>query len=148
MPNATITGTDWTLTSADAQAWASQYAGVLLMGITSTSATVLQGALNDFIAGRLTYTQMIAVLAPTFGSSRANLWATTEITRSYAQGTLIGLRASEGAVSQVQWNTVGDERVCESICDPMDGEVMPLEGGTYPPGHWRCRCYLSPFVGD
>jgi SPP1 gp7 family putative phage head morphogenesis protein len=134
----------WTLINDDARAWASQYAGVLVQGITTTSATVLQGALADYISGALTYQELIDLLAPTFGAQRAELISTTEITRAFSEGNREAW-ARLGVITQWTWETVADERVCDR-CGSLDGSVFGLND-PMPPAHGRCRCFTAPFVG-
>ena len=140
--SADITATDWTLINEDARQWASRYAGELVQGITTTSATLVQGALADYIAGKLTYQQLIDLLAPVFTDrQRADLIATTEITRAFSEGSrLAWLRT--GVIQYWSWQTVADERVCQA-CGSLDGQVFTMSE-PMPPGHARCRCFVSP----
>jgi SPP1 gp7 family putative phage head morphogenesis protein len=138
---AVLSATDWTLINEDARAWASQYAGQLVQGITRTSATILQGALSDYIGGTLAYRDLLALLAPTFGSTRATTISQTEITRAFSEGNRQSWQRT-GVIEWWSWQTASDERVCP-ICDGLDGEVFPMDA-PMPPGHVKCRCWTSP----
>jgi SPP1 gp7 family putative phage head morphogenesis protein len=142
-PSLAIQLIDWDLVNEDARAWASQYAGTLVDGLTQTSLTVLQGGLADFIEGKLTYRDLIAHLAPTFGSQRANTVAVTEITRAFSAGSRAAWQRT-GVVQFFTWETTNDERTCP-YCQPRQGVVYPLNA-EMPPAHVRCRCWTAPSV--
>lgn len=84
-----------------------------------------------------------ALLAPIFSEARAEMIATTEVTRAFQNGNDLVWLAT-GYIQFHQWNTQRDERVCP-ICGPKDGNIYVI-GGEAPPAHPRCRCWVSPVV--
>ena len=49
----------------------------------------------------------------------------------------------DAGVQKVKWITERDERVC-AVCEPMDGEIFPIDEIPQIPQHYRCRCVLIP----
>lgn len=139
----TLDDASWDLVNEDARMWASMYAGQLVDGITATSTTLLQGALSDYISGTITYRDLIAHLAPTFGSRRAETISQTEITRAFAEGNRAAWQRT-GVIQWWSWQTANDERTCP-YCSPKQGEVYPM-AAEMPPAHPRCRCWTAPSV--
>lgn len=142
-------GFDWTLASADAARWASQYSYELVRGINTTTTARLRVAVDDWFQERTTLPDLVRELQPTFGRRRAQLIAQTETTRAAHEGNVIGFEQS-GVVDEVEWYSVRDERVCPICGDSptgMHGKRLPLRGGTmYPPAHPGCRCFVRPVV--
>ena len=92
---------------------------------------------------------LIDSLAPAFGTQRASLIASTEVTRAFAEANRIAYDES-GVVTAYQWQTAADERVCP-ICGPLHGKQAQKGqrfNGLFPPAHPNCRCWISPVVGD
>jgi len=112
-------GFDWTLVNTDARDWANRYTGELITMINDTTRRQVQQAVVQWIENGDPLSALIRELAPTFGRDRAGLIASTEVTRAYAEANLLAYRQS-GVVSQVQWMTSNDERVCP-ICAPLGG---------------------------
>lgn len=94
---------------------------------------------------------LIEALESTFGPSRAEAIATTEVTRIFGEATKAAGRASD-IVTGFQWVTAADERVCP-ICRPLNGMIIPKaedtwrhpepeRGAVSHPAHVRCRCDL------
>jgi SPP1 gp7 family putative phage head morphogenesis protein len=139
---------DWELANSDAVDWARQYGSQLVGGITETTLARLQKEIASFVeSGDLTINQLQQRIAPIFGNRRAELIASTEVTRAFAQGNLSAWRES-GFTEGKEWNTSQDELVCP-ICGPLDGEVVALDatfpgGFDGPPAHPRCRCSIAP----
>lgn len=144
-------GFDWTLANTDAARWASQYSYQLVGGINATSQARLQQAVDDWFQERTTLPDLVRELQPTFGRRRAQLIAQTETTRAAAEGSVLGF-AQSGVVSEAEWVTMVDERVCPT-CGGLHGKRAPLrgtfEGGlSYPPAHPGCRCFVRPVVDE
>lgn len=121
--------------------------------ISDTTRSQVQQAFSEWIASGDSLRALEAQLSPLFGSVRAELIASTEVTRIFAEANQMAWN-STGYVGGKQWNTARDERVCP-ICSPLDGQVVLLNnafpsdiGGGFvgPPAHPRCRCWLSPVV--
>lgn len=94
---------------------------------------------------------------PTRGvQDRAQMIATTEVTRIFAEARVAGMQAA--GLTRMRWRTAEDELVCP-ICGPL-GEadngrgalgsvtekrfINPADGKAYgpPPLHPRCRCWI------
>ena len=141
-------GMDWTMPNTQAREWAKQYAGTLVQGIDQTNLNTLREAAARWIGNGEPLQSLIDDLAPLFGRSRAEMIASTEITRAYHTANEIAWRES-GVVGEKIWETVGDERTCP-ICGALHGETAPLgqpfRGSYDPPAHPRCRCFARPVL--
>lgn len=91
---------------------------------------------------------LIRMLEPAFGPTRAEAIAVTETTRIFVQATREAGNRNE-FTTQYRYLTAVDEVVCP-ICRPAEGlltdkrtEAFP-DGGGYPPRHPRCRCEITP----
>ncbi len=140
---------DFTLAHTAAAQWASRYSYDLIHGMNQTTQTQMQIAVDEWFKDQTSLGMLRDQLAPTFGKKRAQLIAQTETTRAAYQGSKQGYQES-GVVSQVEWVTVNDERVCPQ-CGPLDGTRAPLDGafdGDTPPLHPGCRCFVRPVVDE
>ena len=139
-------GFNWTLANEQAREWAVRYTDELLNQLGTSSGRLVGQALSRWIVNQEPLSALIKDLAPVFGEKRAELIASTEITRAFAQGTLAGYAAAGYGESQptepipqhprcrcwysLQINndnsayfifrTSADERVCP-ICGPLNG---------------------------
>jgi SPP1 gp7 family putative phage head morphogenesis protein len=143
-------GFAWDLAHSRAADWASRYSYDLVRGINSTTQARLQTAVNDWFNERTTLPDLVKELEPTFGRKRAKTISITETTRAAAQGAIESYEVS-GVVSEWEWVTVNDERVCPT-CAPLNGKRAPLRG-TFPggyniPAHVNCRCFGRPVVEE
>lgn len=143
-------GFDYTLANLEARQWAQQHVGQLISGISDTTQKGVQQAVARFIDNGEPLEQLIADLEPFFGRQRAERIAATEVTRAYQQGSETAWKQS-GVVSEMEWVTVNDEKVCVQ-CGPMDEQRAPL-GGTFdgtppPPLHVSCRCFTRPVIAE
>lgn len=142
-------GVDWALINDAALEWARTYTFELVKGITKTSRTLLQTQLANWIEAGESLPEMWARLEPIYGSARAELIGTTEVTRAFAEGNELAWMQSR-VISGKEWRTAADERVCP-ICAAMHGEIVPLgqpfSGGfMHEPAHPRCHCWTLPVV--
>ena len=148
-------GVDWGLVNQQAINWARTNAQQLALDITSTNRRNVAEALANFFEQGQTLGDLQAKLSSLFGPIRAELIATTEITRAAVEGELQLVRElnKEGAVLIATWFTRRDERVCV-ICQPLNAQPETEEGGftprgepgpgiPSPPAHPRCRCWLN-----
>lgn len=122
------------------------YSYDLVKGINATSKRTIQAALDSFFAGTgTTIGEVQAQLVGTFGASRAESIAVTEITRAYSAGqdAVISGLVDIGLESKRVWNTNNDELVCET-CGPLNDKVT----NETPPAHPRCRCWLTIELRD
>jgi len=156
-------GFDWALVNEGAATWAEQYAATLTKEITETTLKQLQGAVSAFhstpgmtraelerliLEGPAGIEDLVSKTGRIIpAAQRAELIATTEVTRSYSAGEVEGLRASglemvepteqppahvncrcdispfprEDGVMSWRWLTLNDDLVCE-ICEPLHGQ--------------------------
>ena len=85
-------------------------------------------------------------LTPLFGKERAEMIASTEVTRLYAEGNKAAYKSA--GIEEDQWQTVRDALV-DPDCDALDGQRRKRDGRTAdPPLHVRCRCWIAPVVND
>jgi len=143
-------GVEWGLVNEGAAQWARGASFDLIRGLNQTSRRAVQEAVASFFEQQLTMADLRRRLAQVFGPLRADMIASTEVTRAAVEGerALVALLEQQGApVKEIRWLTNRDELVCP-ICLPLDG--MAREPGGYqhpggrvydrPPAHTRCRC--------
>ncbi len=140
---------DWELANSNAAEWARLYGAQLVNNITGTTLTRLQTEIAAFIENGENMGQLRARLEPLFGPLRADLIASTEVTRAFAEGNLAAWRES-GVTEGKEWRTSNDELVCP-ICGPLADTVVGIDdefpgGFDGPPAHPRCRCWIVPVV--
>lgn len=140
---------DWTLPNIEARDWAQAHSGALISGINATTQRGVQQAIAQWVENGEPLRALERELRPFFGRSRAELIASTEVTRAYAEANRIAYR-STGIVSEMEWQTAFDERVCP-ICGPLNETRVSLDGAfaaafEVPPAHPRCRCILLPVI--
>lgn len=160
--SAIIGGVDWDLINADVLAWVTGggamgggfgegYANAVTAAMATTSERQLRTLIGEWINNSLTYRQLVDDVSRTVGSrQRAEMVATTEITRAYAEGNRAAWRRG-GVIQQMRWYTANDERTCP-ICGAAHGQISDVNGdfsnGLFPPAHPRCRCSVHPYIGD
>lgn len=141
-------GFDWTLVNTDARNWAASYAGELIRNIEQTTVNSVRQSVSRWIDNGEPLQALIDDLRPTFGAQRAELIASTEVTRAFAEGSTRAYQAS-GVVSEIEWQTARDERVCP-VCGPRHGKRSTLAArevdGIGIPAHPRCRCWWVPVI--
>jgi len=154
-------GFDWTLANAAARDWANDYVGELITNIDATTQRLTRQAVREWIDNGQPLDDLVDELAPIFSRDRADLIASTEVTRAYAEGNRQAYLAS-GVVQRWEWRTANDELVCP-ICRPLNNtqvtigtgfegflpdDVRVSRGFDAPPGHPRCRCWIVPVIED
>lgn len=147
-------GMDYTLVNSKAAQWASQYTFDLVKDINDTTMTALQQAISTF-ANTPGMTIGDAMDMMPFGAVRAQMVATTEITRAYATANEISGKQMKKEYPDIPitktWATNNDDRVCD-ICEPLDGMTVEIDDGfttdedksegiPEPPAHVNCRCW-------
>lgn len=137
-------GVDWTLINERAAQWARQYTYDLVRGINQNTRAALQQKVASYFEDGLTIGDLRETIAPLFGSVRAEIIATTEVTRAAVNGELeIARGLREQGIQMIEvWNTRKDEIVCP-ICAPRNGKRRGDGWDVPPPGHPRCRCWLA-----
>lgn len=145
-------GFDWTLANTTARDWAASYAPRLAGDINATTQRMVGQSVSRWIENGEPLQALIDDIAPVFGRGRAELIASTEVTRAYAEGNRIAYRES-GVVTEWEWRTAADERVCP-VCGPLQGKRRRLDGEPFdigvdaPPAHPRCRCWVVPVIEE
>lgn len=141
-------GVSWSVVNEAAIAWAKGYTFDLVSGINDTSQAFLSENIAAWIESGEPLDVLIEKLAPFFGTVRAELVASTEVTRIFAEANLTTWRES-GVVKGKRWFASVDDLVCP-ICAPLHNTVVELDGSGFldalqsPPAHPRCRCWLIP----
>lgn len=108
-------GADWSLINVDALKWARKYVGDKIRDITETTRSSVREAVASWIETGAALPDLVKVLEPTFGRSRAEMIAATEVTDAFA------------AANDLAWREIG---------------LPPV--AFRPAAHPRCRCYLRP----
>ena len=137
-------GVEWGLVNEAAANWARQYTFELVKDLVDTSRRTLQKLIPQYFEQQMTQGQLREMLTPLFGPVRAEMIATTEVTRAASEGEQgIAKELSLQGIDMVPiWLTNNDEivRRCP-VCWPRHNK--PIEDGQYPPGHPRCRCWVG-----
>ncbi len=135
----------WGLVDKGAANWATRYTDQLVKDLYQTNIDGTGALVNLYHTEGWTMGDLEARLAELFGRGRAELIATTEVTRAAVEGergTVDEIESETGWNLPEVWQTEKDELVCD-ICGPLDG----LEKGDGwdesdgPPAHPRCRCW-------
>lgn len=135
---------DYDVLNEAAHAYARQHAFELVTGVTETSQRALQNAFTEWVASGQPLPKLTEAISPLFGPVRADMIASTEITRVFHNSNVIGWR--EFGVDAWEFQTAVDDIVCPK-CGPLHGKEFPLdETENAPPVHVRCRCYSKPVI--
>lgn len=137
-------GVDWGLVNEGAVSWARDYTYDLVSGIDNTSRRLLQDKIASYYRDGLTIGDLNESLTSAFGPVRADMIASTEVTRASVQGEMQIVRELEnqGVIMVAVWQTNNDEVVCP-ICGPLHGTRRGTEWIDPPPAHPRCRCWIN-----
>ena len=144
------TGFDDTLTNKQAAEWAARESGKLITKIDADTLAVVRSSIETYISTPGLTLQDAMNLLP-FSMGRAELIATTEITRAYAEANQIAgeqlAKEFEGVPVVKIWYTNEDDRVCD-ICEQFSGKEIDIaddfgEGVSNPPAHPNCRCWTT-----
>ncbi len=124
--------------------WARAHAREIAHTITDTTRGKIERAIQDATARGLTLGQVMGELEPVFGATRAEMIATTEITRAYSAGVQAAREdlRRDGVETHLVWRTRADEMVC-AICGPRNGKRQGSGWTDLPPAHPRCRCWVT-----
>ena len=144
-------GVDWVVMNQNAVTWANQYGYELVQGLTRTQRDLVREAVGNFFTQDQSLADLRHRLEGAFGTVRADMIATTEVTRAATEGerALVDLLREQGLDFRDIWETAADEIVCP-ICQPLNGAVRDPSGWYIhpemgiafggPPAHPRCRC--------
>jgi hypothetical protein len=149
-------GVEWDLIHTAGSTWARQYGSELVQGLTNTTREFLRQSIGRFFTDQMTMRQLRDLLEQRFGPVRAELIASTEVTRAAVQGEMgiVDAIGEQGIRMVAVWNTSNDEIVCV-VCEPLNQApedepgsrtwTHPENGQIYepPPAHPRCRCWLT-----
>lgn len=80
--------------------------------------------------GKAGLPDLVDAITPTFGKTRAQVIATTEVTQIFDAGDLIAHKAA--GIEIEEWQTARDSRVDDEICKPLDGQRFPIDAGPRP----------------
>lgn len=124
-------GINWALVATQVLEWLDTYSFELIRDLDETQRTALRLAIQRWAENGLPLSDLVDELVSLglFSRERAELIASTEVTRAYAQAQIQAWQAT-GVVRAMRWNTVNDERVCP-ICGPLGGLEFG-EDGTLP----------------
>lgn len=125
--------------------------------LNATSKTMFGDAFNRWQRGEVPASgpggldDLIRLLQPTFGASRATTIAATETSRIFAMSEIAAGNANEFIVGWV-YNTANDSLVSD-LCRPANGTVMMKGQSTFPDGlgppprHVNCRSSIQSITG-
>jgi SPP1 gp7 family putative phage head morphogenesis protein len=136
---------NWDLINKDVLRYSREYRYGDIKNIDDTTREFVQEAVTDWIQSGDPLDELVRMLKPKFDAIRAEMIASTEVTRLYSTGNRIAWE-SAGTVRQVRFMTAQDELVCP-ICGERAGQVFDLtDSRNHPPAHPRCRCWIQPIV--
>lgn len=124
-------GINWTLVASYVLEWLNTYSFDLIDGIDQTTRDGLRAAMQRWVENGLPLSDLIdeIVAMGLFDRARAELIASTEITRAYAQAQIMAWQQT-GVVRSMRWNTANDERVCP-VCAPLGGLEFGENGAVH-----------------
>lgn len=139
-------GIDWDNVYRGAADWSRRYGSTLVTNIDERTRQGVRDAVADYYEQGQNLGQLRERLGQWFGPVRADMIATTEVTRASVEGErAIAQEAMSTGIQMVAvWQTSNDEMVCP-ICGPRHGKAEG-DGWTKadgPPAHPRCRCWLD-----
>lgn len=115
---------DLAVINADAAEWARTYTLDLVKGLTTTTRTIIQHAIEKYASTPgMTFQELVDLLMPAFGEDRAETITVTEVTRAYSQAATSYQKrlGAQGITLERVWRTNNDEKVCP-ICSPLNGQ--------------------------
>jgi len=139
---------DWTGINRGALEWSRAYGYSLVKEIRQNTENalqaleVLQREIPGYFETPTARRDLVARLSRWFGPQRAEMIATTEVTRASVRGEMAAVEdlRRDGYEFVTIWQTNNDELVCP-ICGPKHGK--PITDGEYPPAHVNCRCWVT-----
>jgi len=148
---------DWDIYNEQAVAWLNNWRDTVFADFNATTRDTLTDAINEWVLSGEALPVLEAKFTTLLSEQRAEMIATTEVTRMYAEGNIAAWKAT-GVVSANTWRTAEDELVCP-ICAPLANKTVALDSNGFtteefglglnaPPAHPRCRCWLSPVVSE
>jgi len=130
-----------------ALAWAREYSGTMVKGVTETTLKMVRKAIAQFVeTPGMTEGDVEKLLEPAFGKARAQMISVTETTRAYSNATnhYRAMFEDELGLHMTRvWRTRHDELVCP-ICGPLNDQPEAVWVDRFPdgpPAHVNCRCW-------
>lgn len=128
-----------------AEAWAQRWVDTLATDMTETNQRQIDKYIREYMddpqqgLGRLKE-RLATIVSP----SRADMVASTEITRANYEGEafIVNQLRNEGVTLAAVWFTSNDERVCP-VCGPRHNMMRGSAWQLPPPAHPRCRCWVN-----
>ena len=112
----------------------------------STTRDAMRTAIRNNISTGAPLSSLEKSLEPLFGRGRAQVIASTETTRMFAEGNRRGYKSA--GIKTVKFQTVRDSRV-DPICDALQGQELDInDTSRFPPLHPRCRCWIAPITAE
>ena len=154
-------GLSWKLPNEEAMRWAEQYTFDLVRQINRTTQERLQAYISNYFEMQKTIGALRAEIRPNItdlrlrsgrlltSEKRAQLIATTEVTRASVQGELALAKELKGSGYEMTavWQTNADALVCP-LCGPRNGKKRGDGWRIPPPAHPGCRCWLNHRITD
>lgn len=104
--------------------------------------TDLAKRMSALVAQGAPYSTILDDLQTLFSDARAaSYWLDVALSAGLTQGAM-DLYQSEG-VTEIEWVTAGDARVCAECQAEEDGNPWPIGSAPQPPEHGRCRCCIQ-----
>jgi hypothetical protein len=138
-------GFDPAVINLNAAVWARRYTYDLVTKLTDTTRKLVSEATASFVeTPGMTQGDLEQLLESAFGPVRAEMIATTEVTRAYSEATneTKELVNQTGLQMHRVWLTSNDEKVCD-ICGPLNDTPESEWANRFPsgpPAHVNCRC--------
>lgn len=111
--------------------------------LAGTTQNGMRRAIQTNIATGAPLRDLERSLEPLFGKTRAQVIASTETTRMYAEGNKLAYKSA--GVGEVEFQTVKDSAV-DPDCEALQDKRFPIDSAPTPPIHPRCRCWIAPVV--
>lgn len=135
---------DFDLVNQEVLDFSSEFTNEWWQRTASSTREAMRTAIQTNIATGAPLRSLEASLEPLFGRARAQVIASTETTRMFAEGNRRAY--SSAGVQQVEFQTVKDSRV-DPLCEALQGRKLDIRDQTnFPPIHPRCRCWIAPIT--
>lgn len=142
---------DFELVNQDVLNYAGTYKNEWWNRLQGATQRGMRTAIQTHIETGAPLRQLEKNLEPLFGKTRAQVIASTETTRMFAEGNKLAYKSA--GVEQVQFQTVKDTLV-DPDCKAAgkggakgDG-IYPINAAPEPPLHPNCRCWIAPITGE
>lgn len=139
--------------NATAIEWAINNTTNVVAAITKTNVEVFVEKFEKWANTGQPLSALLEMLEPHYGSVRGEMIGVTETTRAFESAKLLAWKLTN-LVKGKRWNNVNDRYVSDICIDlggkqvDIDDKFIDIHGKEHdgPPGHVRCRSYLSPVM--